>query len=394
MIRKGSLAAGLAFLLAIACLWSTLPLTAQAAPITETETVPTGQTEFEISLNVNEAEPYAGIEFALTISDESALVFAAFAPGVSGATASPFVTKNGKHYFGFGAGSNAFPAGTALAGVLHFTGYTGSQALTVTIEQMTVFRLDTSGENAIKTEKESPAYVFTVQRDTSGGDSNDTPSQPGVPDGSGPAPGDPGGPGQSPGGAIIADNDTPLSGGFPFDDVHVGDWFYGDVAYVYENGLMNGTGATKFSPNTSLTRGMIVTILGRQFNVDASKYQSCAFSDVNDDVYYAPYIEWSRQNGIVLGVGNNRYEPDRAVSRQELAAILHRYASFAGFTLPVTHPYVQFLDENDIAAYAKDPIRALFSAGVIGGKPGNLFDPKGTATRAETAAMLHRFLSA
>ena len=155
---------------------------------------------------------------------------------------------------------------------------------------------------------------------------------------------------------------------------------------------MNGTGAATFSPNASLTRGMIVTILGRQAGVDESEYPSCSFSDVDNKKYYAPYIEWGRQNSVILGVGENSFEPDRPVTRQELAAILHRYADFAGFVLPVKQPYAQFLDDNDIADYAKTPVQALFSAGVIGGRPGNLFDPKGIATRAETATMLHRFL--
>jgi len=372
-------------LVVIACLLSAFSFTAGAAPVTGTTTVPAGQTAFSISLNVNEVTPYAGIQFALTLSDDSAAVFASFTPGVSGAAAGPFVTQDGMHYFSFFTDSNAFPAGTTLAGTLNFSDYTGSQTLTVTVVEMKVFRrvAGADGEQTVDV-KESPSYVFTVLRATDG-PGNETPGSQ-----------NPGGqnPGVSNNETVVDTNPPPLAGLLPFDDVHAGDWFYDDVVYVYENSLMNGTGASKFSPDSSLTRGMIVTILGRQSGVDQSSYPSCVFRDVDNKIYYAPYIEWGRQNDIVLGVGNNEFEPDRAVTRQELTAIIHRYADFAGFTLPETRPYVQFLDEKDIAAYAKDPVVALFSAGVINGKQGNLFDPTGTATRAEAAAMLHRFLVA
>ena len=379
-MKKRRISASIAMFLVIACLLSAFSLTAQAAPVTGTTTVPAGQTAFSISLNVNEAAPYAGIQFALILSDGSAATFASFTPYVSGAAASPFVTQDGKHYFGFFTDSNAFSAGATLAGTLNFTGYTGNQTMTATVVEMKVYRrvADADGEQTVDV-KESPSYVFTVLRATDDR-GNETPGSQN--------------PGVSNNETVVDANPPPLAGMLPFDDVHEGDWFYDDVVYVYDKSLMNGTGATKFSPNISLTRGMIVTVLGRQYGVDQSGYPSCVFSDVDNEIYYAPYIEWGRQNNIVLGVGNNRFEPDRAVTRQELAAILHRYADFADFSLHETRPYVQFLDEKDIAAYAKAPVQALFSAGVINGKPGNLFDPTGTATRAEAAAMLHRFLVA
>jgi hypothetical protein len=203
-----------------------------------------------------------------------------------------------------------------------------------------------------------------------------------------------GNPGGNSGGSTSDPNLQPVVKGFPFEDVNEDDWFYDNVVYVYENNLMNGTAETVFSPKANLTRGMIVTILGRQNGADESEYPTCSFSDVDDDQYYAPYIEWGRQNDIVLGVGDNKFEPGRPVTRQELAAILQRYTGFAGFTLPETRSYSQFLDENRIADYAKDAVKMLFSAGVINGRTGNIFDPQNTATRAEAAAMIHRYLAA
>ena len=136
-------------------------------PLTDTIMIPAGQTAFSIGLDINEAEPYAGIEFALTLSDENALAFATFAPGSSGAIASPFVKKDGLYYFGLYTGSNAFPAGDSLAGTLNFTDYISDQTLTVTVVQMKVIRLDADNKS-VTTEKDSPSYVFTVQRASGG----------------------------------------------------------------------------------------------------------------------------------------------------------------------------------------------------------------------------------
>ena len=134
-----------------------------AAPSAETIIVPAGETSFSIGLGINEDKSFAGIEFALTLSDVNALTFASFSPGFAGAIASPFMEKNGLYYFGFYTSTNAFPAGDALAGTLRFTGYTSNQALTVTVVQMSVIRLDANNKTS-KAEKESPAYVFTVKR--------------------------------------------------------------------------------------------------------------------------------------------------------------------------------------------------------------------------------------
>jgi len=132
-------------------------------PSGRTITLPAEQTDFSIELRVNEPAAYAGIEFALTLSDEDAQNFYSFRPELSGAIASPFVTVGGKHYFGFLAGSNAFPAGDSLVGSMNFTGYTSDKTLTITIVEMSVVRLDDNNKTTT-TEKDSPAYVFTVQR--------------------------------------------------------------------------------------------------------------------------------------------------------------------------------------------------------------------------------------
>jgi hypothetical protein len=194
------------------------------------------------------------------------------------------------------------------------------------------------------------------------------------------------------------DPDTPLADGLriyfdnPFTDVKESDWFYENVVYVYTNALMNGTSADKFSPGAPMTRGMLVTVLGRLHGADASAADAeSGFSDVKASQYYAPYVAWAKENGIVNGVGDGRFAPDAEITRQDLATLITRYADFAGKEFPVTLQYAAFADEDNIADYAKNAVQTLYGGGIVSGKPNNIFDPKGKATRAEVAAMLQRF---
>ena len=180
----------------------------------------------------------------------------------------------------------------------------------------------------------------------------------------------------------------------PFIDVKAEDWFYGDLEYVHRNGLYTGTTANTFSPNNPMTRGMIVTVLGRLAGIKEADYSRISFSDVNTTQYYAPYIKWASENGIVNGIGNNKFHPDGNISRQDLATILMRYTQFVNATLPNTTAKIDFKDSKDIAAYAASAVDTIQRAGIINGKPGEIFDPLGNATRAEVAAMLHRFTDA
>ena len=176
----------------------------------------------------------------------------------------------------------------------------------------------------------------------------------------------------------------------PFTDVSESSWFYPDVAYVAANGLFNGTGDTTFSPQMSMTRGMVVTVLGRLAGIDIADYSGESFDDVSAEMYYAPYVKWAAELGIVNGVGNNNYAPDANISRQDLALILNNYADKMGITLPETTTPITFNDDADIRDYAKEAVSAMQKAGIITGKPNNTFDPQSPATRAEVAAILHR----
>ena len=178
----------------------------------------------------------------------------------------------------------------------------------------------------------------------------------------------------------------------PFTDVREGDWFYDDVIFAYINGLFRGTETTLFSPNADMTRGMLVAVLARLDGVDLKDFTNGSFDDVDKDQYYAAAAKWAKSKGIVYGIGDNKFAPDVPISRQDFATILMRYAKYAGITLPIARGYSGFNDDADIANYAKEAIEAFFKAMIISGKPGGIFDPKGSATRAEVTAMLHRFI--
>ncbi len=169
-------------------------------------------------------------------------------------------------------------------------------------------------------------------------------------------------------------------------------WAKNDIAFVVNLGLFSGTSATAFSPNTAMTRGMFVTALGRLANADVSAYTKSSFTDVKSDAYYMGYIEWANRNNIVNGVGNNKFAPDQSITREQMAVIMSNYAKTIGYALPKVYIENIFADNAKISAYAKEAVKQMQMAGVINGKNGNLYDPQGTATRAEVSAVLRRFV--
>lgn len=176
----------------------------------------------------------------------------------------------------------------------------------------------------------------------------------------------------------------------PFTDVTAGDWFYNDVYYVWENDLFKGTSDTVFSPNAPITRAMLVTVLWRAAGSPAAV--NMPFTDVASDTYYYDAVAWASANGIIEGIGGGLFDPDADVTREQMAAILFRYLEFIEHEYVVTAEYRIFADEDEISNYAKNAVQILNKLGIINGKSGNAIDPKGSATRAEVAAMLHRLL--
>ena len=186
-------------------------------------------------------------------------------------------------------------------------------------------------------------------------------------------------------------DENPGTGVNPFTDISEKDWFYGDVMFVYENGLMLGTSKTLFSPHETAMRGMMATILWRMEGSPVPKGKN-SFTDVEAGKWYADAITWTAENGIFAGYGKDKFGPDDPITREQLAAIFYRYADYKGYDLTVKGDLDKFKDADKITDYAKTAMQWAVGSGLVKGKSGNLLDPQGTATRAEIAAMLHRFI--
>ena len=179
-----------------------------------------------------------------------------------------------------------------------------------------------------------------------------------------------------------------------FTDVQTGAWYYEDVEFVAQKGLLNGTGPSQFSPDTTLSRGMIVTVLGRLADVAPAMYAGASFADVSESQYYAPYVKWwTDEIGIPEGISDQQFFPDEAITRQEFTVMLNKFSEYMGHTLPRKNARADFADEGKIDSYALEHVYAMQQAGVINGKDGNVMDPMASITRAEFSAMLHRFIT-
>ena len=189
---------------------------------------------------------------------------------------------------------------------------------------------------------------------------------------------------------IAALNPTP---NVDFLDVSRTDWFYYDVRYVCENGLMNGTSRNRFSPYGTATRGMLVTILYRMEN-EPRCFGSAAFSDVKPGAYYEKAVVWASQNNIVSGYTDGTFRPDAPVTREQLASILYRYTLYRGQDVSAgeTTSLTGYGDAQAVSSYALPAMRWACGTGFLQGANGKL-NPAGLATRAQLAAMLHRYLT-
>ena len=176
-----------------------------------------------------------------------------------------------------------------------------------------------------------------------------------------------------------------------FTDIN-GHWAKEHILFTVSRGLFSGTSETTFSPNTTLTRGMFVTALGRLAGINPADYQNRKFTDVKADAYYSPYVNWAASKGIVSGTTSSTFAPDSNITREQMAVIMKNYADKMGYSIPKTLEAVTFADNAQISSWAKDAVKAMQQAGVLSGKENNRFDPQGNATRAEAATVLHRFV--
>ena len=165
-------------------------------------------------------------------------------------------------------------------------------------------------------------------------------------------------------------------------------WSYPYVKALYDNGVVQGVTATAFAPQGQLTRGQLVTLLGRMAKVDPADYPDCAFTDVPSGSYYAPYVEWARRSGIVQGVGGSRFDPNAPATREQLAVITANFAGAQGIALAPVVPRVRFSDDAAVSAWAADAVSVLQQAGVLSGYPDGSFRPQNPVTREEAGKIL------
>ena len=179
-------------------------------------------------------------------------------------------------------------------------------------------------------------------------------------------------------------------GTLPFTDVRETDWFYDDVVFAYENGLFSGTTATIFSPYAPMTRAMLVTVLYRLEGEPAVTGRS-GFSDVTIGSYYEAAVTWAADNGIVNGTSATTFSPSKNVTREQMAAILCRYAQYKQYGTSASASLSAFSDAAAVSTYAKAPLSWAVAEKLVNGTDGKLL-PRASATRAQVAAILHRFV--
>ncbi|HHX51392.1 MAG TPA: S-layer homology domain-containing protein [Clostridia bacterium] len=179
--------------------------------------------------------------------------------------------------------------------------------------------------------------------------------------------------------------------GLPFKDVHENNWFYNSIKYAYEKGLMQGTGPSTFSPAWDTSRAMIVTILHRLEKTPSGLGK--IFTDVAEGTWYTEAVAWGAENHIVEGYGGNLFGPDDSITREQMAAILYRYARYAGYDVSQSSALTGFLDAHTTGGWALEAMEWAVGSGLIQGKDGNILDPAGPATRAEVATILQRLIA-
>ena len=183
--------------------------------------------------------------------------------------------------------------------------------------------------------------------------------------------------------------EAPVSG-LPFGDVKSADWFYNDVKYVYEKGMMAGTAADVFAPNATTTRAMIVTILYRLEGSPAVTGTS-SFVDVPAGQWYTDAVNWAAANQIVKGTSATTFAPNDSITREQMAAILYRYAQYKGYDVTKKADLSGYSDNGQVSAYAKDALAWANAAKLINGVTNTTLAPQGNATRAQVSAILYRF---
>lgn len=184
-----------------------------------------------------------------------------------------------------------------------------------------------------------------------------------------------------------SDKPEPTDWNNPFVDVSNNDWFYNSVKYAYENGLMYGVSNTEFAPDGDVTRAMFVTVL---YRTEGEPYaENSSFVDVASDSYYANAVAWAEENKIVSGVSDTEFAPDMSITREQMAAIIYRYAEYKNCDITVNET-ANYVDSDSVSDYARNAVDWLSEQEIMSGNTDGTFAPQANSTRAQTAAVFMR----
>ena len=195
---------------------------------------------------------------------------------------------------------------------------------------------------------------------------------------------------------LLADGSCRLVGGSGtapgviFTDVPADHWARKYIYALAERRIVSGTGNMHFEPEETMTRGMVVTVLGKISGIETEGYYERTFTDVDPQEYYGPYVKWASDCGLVQGNGDGTFSPEDPITREQMAVIMMHYADFEGIYLEDKNEAAEFADASLIDDWAEASVRRAQVAGLINGKPGGIFDPLGTATRAEVCTLICR----
>ncbi len=179
----------------------------------------------------------------------------------------------------------------------------------------------------------------------------------------------------------------------PFVDVAYNAWYHDAIKFCYENGIMNGISSSRFDPSGNLTRGMVVTILGKLDGINISEYAYTSFADVMIDRYYAPYVQWAYQSGITNGIGEGFFSPETPVTRQDMLCMVYRYTQYKGKSVKVSSnaAYMNFNDYNHVSDYAVTAVNWAVDRSVVVGNEFGYLKPTDTIIRAESAQIMYTY---
>jgi hypothetical protein len=375
-------------------------------------TVPADATEYTIEIYLNESKPFAGAEFGLTIAGGAGVTPLRYGKDSALSDAINVIPDAGGlrlesdlYLFGFVGVSNS-RSGRVRAGTLTL-GYEGNAPHTLTLSQMKLVYLVADGKVESEMRRDSEHFVIHVSRADASGENPsdpDNPDNPNNPDN----PSNPNTPSASPGGGgtsvagtavtvDIGEDDTPLAAGDAgrsayFDDVAAGyAWAYKEIDALYERGVVKGVAERLFHPASNVTRGDFTLMFVRAFGLTAEFTDN--FSDVPREKYYYEAIGIARALGVAEGYSAAEFRPDAQISRQEMVTLVYRAMRVMGrpFEEGSEADTAAFADSGEVAEYALPAVRALVKAGVIKGSDGRI-NPKGFATRAETAVIVYRLM--